>query len=115
VTDRNAAEALRGLRLYVPRAALPAPEAGEYYHHYLVGLTAVLVSGETLGTVEAVHNFGAGDLLDIARTDGGSVVVPFTNAVVPTVDLAAGRLVIDPPEGLLDGEEAPGPDEEGEP
>lgn len=107
VADRNAAEALRGLRLYVLRAALPAPEPGEYYHHDLIGLTAVLVSGERLGTVRAVDNFGAGDLLDITRDDGSSVVVPFTNAVVPTVDLKAGKLVIDPPEGLLEGEEEP--------
>jgi 16S rRNA processing protein RimM len=110
VTDRNAAEALRGLRLYVPRAALPAPEADEYYHHDLIGLAAVLVSGERLGTVEAVHNFGAGDLLEVSRDGASSVVVPFTNAVVPTVDLAAGKLVIDPPEGLLDEDK----DEDGE-
>jgi 16S rRNA processing protein RimM len=102
VSDRNAAEALRGLRLYVPRAALPAADPDEYYHHDLIGLTAVLVTGERLGTVRAVDNFGAGDLLDIARDDGSSVVVPFTNAVVPTVDIAAGKVVIDPPEGLLD-------------
>lgn len=113
VADRNAAEALRGLRLYVLRAALPAPEPGEYYHQDLIGLTAVLVSGERLGTVQAVHNFGAGDLLDITRDDGGSVVVPFTNAVVPTVDLKAGKLVVDPPDGLLDGEEKPGDDRHG--
>lgn len=110
VTDRNAAEALRGLRLYVPRAALPAPEADEYYHHDLIGLAAVLISGERLGTVAAVYNFGAGDLLEVSRDGASSVVVPFTNAVVPTVDLAAGKLVIDPPEGLLDE----GKDEDGE-
>lgn len=122
VTDRNGAEALRGLRLYVPRASLPAAEPDEYYHHDLIGLTAVLVSGERLGTVRAVDNFGAGDLLDIARDDGGSVVVPFTHAVVPMVDLAAGKVVVDPPEGLLDepgdgerGGEAGGEQEAGKP
>lgn len=102
VTDRNAAEALRGLRLYVSRDLLPAPDDDEFYHHDLIGLTAVLVSGEKLGTVEAVHNFGAGDLLEVARDGASSVMVPFTNAVVPTVDLKAGKVVIDPPEGLFD-------------
>ena len=112
VSDRNAAEALRGLRLYVPRAALPPAEDDEYYHHDLVGLAAVLRSGESLGRVEAVHNFGAGDLLEIAREGATSVMVPFTDAIVPVVDLKAGQLVIEPPEGLfdegpVDGEEPP--------
>lgn len=115
VTDRNAAEALRGLRLYVSRDVLPEPEADEFYHHDLIGLTAVLVTGEKLGTVEAVHNFGAGDLLEVSRDGKSSVMVPFTNAVVPTVDLKAGKVVIDPPEGLFDegpvnGEERPDED-----
>jgi 16S rRNA processing protein RimM len=116
VSDRNAAEALRGLRLYVPRAALPPADPDEYYHHDLIGLTAVLISGERLGTVRAVDNFGAGDLLDIARDDGSSVVVPFTNAVVPTVDVAAGKVVVDPPEGLLDkpDDSKPGSEPDGE-
>lgn len=112
VTDRTAAEALRGLRLYAPRAALPATEPDEYYHHDLVGLVAVLPSGERLGKVAAVHNFGAGDLLEIARAKGAAVVVPFTNAAVPRVDLAAGKVVVDPPEGLL-ADDAPN-DEAGE-
>lgn len=116
VADRNAAEALRGLRLYVSRDALPEPDADEFYHHDLIGLTAVLVSGEKLGKVEAVYNFGAGDLLEVSRDGASSVMVPFTNAVVPTVDLKAGKVVIDPPEGLFDegpveGEE---PEKEGD-
>jgi 16S rRNA processing protein RimM len=116
VTDRNAAEALRGLRLYVSRDALPEPETDEFYHHDLIGLTAMLVSGEKLGQIEAVHNFGAGDLLEVSRDDASSVMVPFTSAVVPTVDLKAGKVVIDPPEGLFDegpveGEE---PEKEGD-
>lgn len=115
VSDRNAAEALRGLRLYVPRAALPPAEDDEYYHHDLVGLAAVLASGESLGEVAAVHNFGAGDLLEVARAGAASVMVPFTAAVVPVVDLKSGRLVIEPPEGLFDegpveGEEPPAAD-----
>jgi 16S rRNA processing protein RimM len=102
VTDRNGAEALRGLRLYVSRDALPPAEPDEYYHHDLVGLAVALRSGERLGTIAAVHNFGAGDLLEVARDGAESVMVPFTDPIVPIVDLAAGRVVIDPPDGLFD-------------
>lgn len=101
VADRNAAEALRGIRLYAPRAALPATDEGEYYHHDLIGLAAVLASGEAFGIVIGVDNFGAGDMIEIER-NGESVVLPFTNETVPTVDLAAGRVVIVLPEGLND-------------
>jgi 16S rRNA processing protein RimM len=103
VADRNRAEALRGLRLYLPRAALPPPADEEYYHADLIGLDAVLPDGTAVGQVRAVHDFGAGDTLEIARPEGPPAVVPFTKAVVPEVDLTAGRLVIDPPPGLLDG------------
>src|SRR5437660_865601 len=102
VVDRNHAEALRGLRLYLPRAALPQPEDEEYYHADLIGLDAVLTDGTPVGEVRAVHDFGAGDTLEIARPAGPPAVVPFTKAVVPEVDLTAGRLVLDPPPGLLD-------------
>jgi 16S rRNA processing protein RimM len=102
IEDRDRAEALRGLRLYLPRAALPPPEEEEYYHADLIGLAAALSDGTTLGTVRAVHDFGAGDTLEIARPKGQPVMVPFTRAVVPVVDLEAGRLVIDPPPGLLE-------------
>jgi 16S rRNA processing protein RimM len=102
IADRDAAERLKGMRLYVAREKLPAPGAEEYYHADLVGLAAVLRDGTRLGTVRAVHDFGAGDALDVAREDGGAVMVPFTRVVVPEIDFAAGRLVIDPPEGLLD-------------
>ncbi len=108
IADRNAAEALRGLRLYAPRTALPAPEQGEYYHHDLIGLRAVLAGGEALGTVSAVHNFGAGDLLEVERAAGEPVVLPFTDAVVPAVDLAAGTVTVVLPEGLLDEAEPEG-------
>jgi 16S rRNA processing protein RimM len=101
VADRNAAEALRGLRLYAARAALPATDEGEYYHHDLIGLDAVLASGEPFGKVVGLDNFGAGDMIEIER-DGESLVLPFTNETVPTVDLAAGRLVIVLPDGLDD-------------
>ena len=102
VADRNRAEALRDLRLYLPRAALPPPQDDEYYHADLIGLDAVLSDGTPLGQVRAVHDFGAGDTLEIARPEGPPVVVPFTKAIVPEIDLAAGRLVLDPPPGLLD-------------
>jgi 16S rRNA processing protein RimM len=102
VADRDRAEALRGLRLYAPRAALPATAEDEFYHADLVGLAAVREDDAPIGTVVAVHDFGAGDVLEIARDAGPSVLVPFTRAVVPVVDISAGRVVIDPPEGLLD-------------
>jgi 16S rRNA processing protein RimM len=102
ITDRNKAEALRGLRLYLPRAALPAPSEDEYYHADLIGLTAALASGEMIGRVRAVHDFGAGDMLEVEREVGQPIMVPFTRAVVPVVDLDAGRLVLDPPPGLLE-------------
>ena len=102
IEDRDRAEALRGSRLYLPRSALPPPEEEEYYHTDLIGLDAMLVDGTSLGTVRAVHDFGAGDTLEIARAKGTPVMVPFTRAVVPVVDLDLGRLIIDPPPGLLD-------------
>jgi len=106
VVDRNQAEALRGLRLYLPRSALPQPEADEYYHADLIGLEAVLGDGTPVGRVRAIHDFGAGDTLELTRPGAPPVMVPFTRAVVPQVELAAGRLVLDPPPGLLDGNEA---------
>jgi 16S rRNA processing protein RimM len=101
VEDRNAAEALKGLRLYVARAALPAPGEEEFYHADLVGLEAVTRAGTPLGRVRAVHDFGAGDSLELALAAGGTLLVPFTKAAVPEIDLAGGRLVVDPPEELL--------------
>jgi 16S rRNA processing protein RimM len=101
VDDRDRAEGLRGLRLYVPYSALPPPGEDEFYHADLIGLEAALPDGTSLGRVRAVHDFGAGDTLEIDRPDGRPVVVPFTRAVVPVVDIAGGRLVIDPPPGLL--------------
>lgn len=102
ITDRDAAEKLKGVRLYLRRAALPEPGEEEYYHADLLGLVAVLKSGAELGRVRAVNDFGAGDSLEVERPDGKVVVVPFTRAVVPVVDIPGGRLVIDPPDGLLD-------------
>ncbi len=101
VTDRDQAEALKGTDLFVPRDALPAAEDGAFYHADLVGLEARLTDGTVFGTVRAVHDFGAGDSLEIARADG-DVMVPFTSAAVPVVDVAGGFIVLDPPKGLLD-------------
>ena len=102
VEDRAAAEALKGVRLYVPRGALPAPGDDEYYHADLVGLAAELAGGGMLGTVRAVHDFGAGPILEIAAEGESGVMVPFTRAAVPEVDMTAGKVVVDPPAGLLE-------------
>ena len=103
IADRDRAEALRGLRLYAPRAVLPPiGDDDEFYHADLVGLPAMLGDGAPLGTVIAVHDFGAGDMLEIEPDAGPKVLVPFTRAVVPIVDIAGGRVVVDPPAGLIE-------------
>jgi 16S rRNA processing protein RimM len=102
VRDRDAAEALRGVRLYVPRAALPSPEEDEFYQADLIGLAVETVDGASLGRVRSVQNFGGGDLLEVERADGSTVSLPFSRAAVPVVDIGAGRIVADPPAGLLD-------------
>ena len=83
IADRNAAEALRGTTLTIPRSELPALEEGEYYHADLIGLPAVSDAGEELGKVVAVENFGAGDILEIERPGGKRLMVPMTPAAVP--------------------------------
>ena len=93
VETREQAEALRGLRLYVPREALPAPEADEYYLVDLVGMTVETPDGEALGVVRQVQDFGAGDLLEIQPPEGASWWLPFTRQAVPEVRLAERRLV----------------------
>lgn len=111
--DRTAAEKLTRTKLYVDRSALPEPEdEDEFYHTDLLGLAAVTTGGETIGTIVAVPNFGSDDLLEVARPGRKSVYVPFTKAVVPTVDLAGRRVLIEPPEGLLE-DEAPPPGVDG--
>ncbi len=97
VADRNAAEALNGLELTVPRERLPEPDEDEFYHADLIGLDAVTPSGAPLGTVVAVPNYGAGDLLEIAPPRGPSLLIPFTRAAVPEIDLSARRVTVDPP------------------
>jgi 16S rRNA processing protein RimM len=96
VKDRNAAEALTNLKLYVSRDRLPPAAEGEFYHADLVGLAAVTPDGTSLGTVTAVHNFGAGDVIEIKPENGETLLVPFTDAAVPEIDLAAGRMVVVP-------------------
>lgn len=98
VNTREAAEALRGVRLHADRAALPATGEDEYYHADLIGLVVQDTGGAPLGRVAAVLNHGAGDILEVRRPGAGTLLLPFTRAVVPTVDLAAGRIVADPPE-----------------
>jgi 16S rRNA processing protein RimM len=97
VSDRNAAEALKGAELFVVRAALPDPSPEEYYHADLIGLAVFGIGGEALGRVSAVHNFGAGDILEITAPGSGSpsLMVPFQQTTVPHVDLAAGRVSVD--------------------
>ena len=94
LNDRNAAEALNGTRLYVERSALPEPEEGEYYHADLIGLAAAGADGKPLGTVTAVYDFGAGEMLDIAPPRGPSLLVPFTKEAVPEVDLVGRRVIV---------------------
>lgn len=97
VDDRNAAEALRGTELYVDRGRLPAADEDEFYHADLIGLTAVGTDGQAVGTVRAVHDFGAGDILEIVGAGGPPLMLPFTREAVPEIDLSGRRLVIDPP------------------
>jgi 16S rRNA processing protein RimM len=103
VEDREAAMALRGARLYVPRSRLPAPEdEEEFYLVDLIGLEVITVDGEPFGRVTAIEDYGAGEVVEIARPGAPGVAAPFTRACFPTVDLKAGSMVIDPPEGLFD-------------
>jgi 16S rRNA processing protein RimM len=102
IESREAAEELRNTQLLVDVTALPALEdPDDFYDHQLVGLTARLAGGEVIGRVVAVEHEGA-DRLVVERPEGGEVLVPFVAAIVPTVDLAAGEVVVDPPEGLLE-------------
>ncbi len=111
VNDRDAAEALKNRRLYVGRDRLPEPDEDEWYYADLIGLEVRDGAGETVGTVTAVQDFGGGDLLEV-RLAGGkrTVFVPFTREIVPVVDIAAGHVVIEAPDGLLSQEP---PEEEG--
>jgi 16S rRNA processing protein RimM len=100
VATREDAERLNGVELYIARAKLPATDEDEYYHADLIGLAAVTPANELLGRVIAIHNFGAGDIIEIGPAHGATMLLPFTNAVVPSVDLASGRVVIELPEEI---------------
>jgi 16S rRNA processing protein RimM len=106
IATREDAEKLNGIELYVAREKLPATDDDEYYHADLIGLAAVNAANEPLGRVIAIHNFGAGDIIEIAPPQGATMLLPFTNAVVPTVDLAGGRVVIELPQET-EGEDTP--------
>ena len=109
VASRDDAERLNGLELYVPRERLPDTDDGEYYHTDLIGLAAVTSDDRPLGKVIAIHNFGAGDIIEIAPPKGATMLLPFSNAAVPEVDIPGGRVVIALPqeiEGDRDEDEA---------
>jgi 16S rRNA processing protein RimM len=99
IADRDAAETLRNTDLFVPRDRLPPiEEADTFYHADLVGLAAMGADGAALGTITAIHNFGAGDLIEIAPIAGGEpLLLPFNETTVPEIDLKAGRVVVVPP------------------
>lgn len=103
VTDRDAAEALRSAELTAPALADAPEDPDEFHDHQLEGLTAVLADGTPVGTVTAVVHGAGGELLALERPGGDEALVPFVAAIVGEVDVAGGRLVLDPPEGLLDG------------
>lgn len=103
VSDRNAAEKLRGTKLYASRAALPKiKDKNTYYHTDLIGMTAYSEKRDVIGRVLAVANFGAGDLLEIKPPKGASFYLPFTGKVVPHVDIDKKEMIVDVPHGLLD-------------
>jgi 16S rRNA processing protein RimM len=104
VASREDAERLNGVELYIPRDRLPETDDDEYYHADLIGLAAVTTTDAPLGRVIAIHDFGAGTIIEIAPPEGNTLMLPFTNAVVPTVDLKAGKVIIELP-GEIDGED----------
>jgi 16S rRNA processing protein RimM len=103
IRDRDAAAQLANVKLYVPRERLPQlDETDEFYHADLVGLAVIDRTGKQLGTVVAIHNFGSGDLIEVRGEDGGDTeLLPFDSTNVPAIDIAAGRIVIDPPRELF--------------
>jgi 16S rRNA processing protein RimM len=99
VGDRNTAERLVNVRLFVSRERLPTPAPDEFYHADLIGLSAVTADGTEIGIVVAIHDFGAGDILELQpRAGGTTIMVPFTAEFVPSVEIASGRIVVQPPE-----------------
>jgi 16S rRNA processing protein RimM len=100
IDDRDAAEALRGAELFIPRSALPEPAPEEFYYGDLEGMEALRPDGSRVGVVHTVDNFGAGDLIEVAADDGQRISLPFTREAVPVIDLERRRLVIRPPAEL---------------
>ena len=98
VTDRNAAEALKGTELFLAREKLPATQSEEFYHADLLGLEAFDSESRLVGKVAAIHNFGASDVIEITRADGDSVMLAFTKETVPVIDIAGGKIEIAVPE-----------------
>jgi 16S rRNA processing protein RimM len=97
IADRTQAEGLRGIELYVERAALPEPDEDEVYVADLIGLRVEGKDGTQLGTVSRMDNYGAGEVMEVTLVSGGALLLPFTRAAVPVVDIAGGRVVVDPP------------------
>jgi 16S rRNA processing protein RimM len=98
ITDRNAAEALKGTELFLAREKLPATDTEEFYHADLLGLEAFDSEARLVGKVAAIHNFGASDVIEITRADGDSVMLAFTKETVPVIDIAGGKIEIAVPE-----------------
>jgi len=114
IKNREGAEALRGVELFVDRDVLPDGEdEDDFYYADLIGLSAVLHDGSVYGTVKAMHDFGAGDMIELSLDGSGNIILPFTKVVVPGVDIANGRIVVDPPEMFGDPEPAQ-PNQNGE-
>lgn len=106
IKDRDQAEALRGTRLYADRDAFPEPEEDEFYHADLIGLGAEDRAGKALGVVRALHNHGAGDMMELDLAAGGTALIPFTKAAVPVVDLAGRRVVVEFPQEAEEARDA---------
>ncbi|MGE0282605.1 MAG: ribosome maturation factor RimM [Rhizobiaceae bacterium] len=116
INDRNQAEALNGVELYADRSTLPAEEEGEFFHEDLVGLAVRDETGATIGKVKAVQNYGGGDILELKLADGKEVLIPFTHAAVPDVDIAGRFIRIDTiAAGLVDDEDGDGEPDDGSP
>jgi 16S rRNA processing protein RimM len=98
IADRDAAEAFKGAELFVSRGALPSLDESEFYHADLVGLSAYDAEDRLLGRVSAIHNYGAGDVIEIARDDGDSVLLAFTRSNVPVIDIKGRRVLVAVPE-----------------
>ena len=98
ITGRAAAEALKGVEFFVPRSALPQTADEEFYHADLIGLEAQDSEGRVLGKIAGLHNYGAGDVVEIARPDGDTILLAFTRETVPIIDIPGGRIVVAVPE-----------------